>query len=226
MIPKKIHYCWFGHNPLSKMAKKCIASWKKYCTDYEIIEWNEDNFDIHCCPYVEEAYKAKKWAFVSDYCRYYVLYKYGGTYLDTDVELIKGLDNISENCIGFESELYVSSGLVRRADKGDKICELMLNSYALDNFINSDGTQNNVTVCIRETEIFKSFGLITNNQMQTVEGTTVYSKEWFNPFDFKTGKVMVTPNTVSIHHYSASWMSPKDRFITKIKRKIRKIVDI
>ena len=87
MIPKIIHYCWFGRNPLTKMAKKCIASWRKYCPDYEIIEWNEDNFDIDYCPYVREAYDAKKWAFVSDVARLYALVKMGGIYMDTDVDL-------------------------------------------------------------------------------------------------------------------------------------------
>ena len=94
MIPKIIHYCWFGGNPLPELAIKCIESWKKYLPDYEIKEWNESNFDINCCAYVREAYEAKKWAFVSDYARFWILYQHGGLYFDTDVELIKSIDDL------------------------------------------------------------------------------------------------------------------------------------
>ena len=94
MIPKIIHYCWFGGNPLPEDAKKYIESWRKYCPGYEIKEWNESNFDINCCDYVREAYEAKKWAFVSDYARFYILYQYGGLYFDTDVEMIRPLFSI------------------------------------------------------------------------------------------------------------------------------------
>lgn len=94
MIPKIIHYCWFGGNPLPELAVKCIESWKKYCPDYEIKRWDESNFDLKCCDYVKEAYQAKKWAFVSDYVRFKVLYDEGGLYFDTDVELIKPIDDI------------------------------------------------------------------------------------------------------------------------------------
>ena len=96
VIPKIIHYCWFGGNELSELAKKCISSWRKYCPDYEIIEWNESNFDINLCQYVREAYKEKKWAFVSDYARFWILYNFGGIYMDTDVELITSIDGLVE----------------------------------------------------------------------------------------------------------------------------------
>ena len=114
-MSKTIHYCWFGKNPKSKLILKCIDSWRKCCPDYEIKEWNEENFDINCCDYVREAYEAKKWAFVSDYCRFYVLYNYGGIYLDTDVELLKSLDVLSKNFVGFENQNRVNSGLIRGA---------------------------------------------------------------------------------------------------------------
>ena len=94
MIPKIIHYCWFGRNPLPDSAKKCIESWRKFFPEYEIKEWNEDNFDVHLIPYVEEAYNAKKYAFVSDYARFWILYFYGGVYFDTDVEVIRPMDDI------------------------------------------------------------------------------------------------------------------------------------
>ena len=113
MIPKKIHYFWFGGNEKPKSVKKCIDSWKKYCPDYEVIEWNESNFDIRCMPFVEQAYEAKKYAFVSDVARLMMIYEYGGIYMDTDVEVIKPLDNLLENkaYMGFENDENVASGL-------------------------------------------------------------------------------------------------------------------
>ena len=104
MIPKVIHYCWFGHHPLSPLAKKCMKSWKRYFPDYEIKEWNEGNFDLSYCDYVREAYEAKKWAFVSDYARLKIVYEQGGIYMDVDVELIKPLDELTERdgYMGFE----------------------------------------------------------------------------------------------------------------------------
>lgn len=103
-IPKKIHYCWFGRNPLTESAKKCIESWKKYCPEYEIIEWNENNFDLTENRYAREAYEQKKWAFVSDYARLKIVYEQGGIYMDVDVELIKPLDELTEldGYMGFE----------------------------------------------------------------------------------------------------------------------------
>lgn len=216
MIVKTIHYCWFGRNPKPALIKKCIDSWKKNCPEYEIKEWNEDNFDVNCCDYVKEAYNSKKWAFVSDYCRFYVLYNFGGIYLDTDVELLKGLDGIEETFIGFETSRYCASGLIRGAKKGDLICKQMLASYHSDHFLLSDGSLNQFTVCERETEILVEYGLILNNKLQIVAGTTVYPSEYFNPTDKSTGKVTITPNTVSIHHYAASWISKKEQLRGRI----------
>ena len=115
-IPKKIHYCWFGRNPLPESAKKCIESWKKYCPEYEIIEWNEDNFDLTENRYAREAYEQKKWAFVSDYARLKIVYEQGGIYMDVDVELIKPLDELTEldGYMGFEKE--IRCGLQRALD--------------------------------------------------------------------------------------------------------------
>ena len=135
MTTKIIHYCWFGKNPLPDLANKCIATWKKYCPDYKIIGWNETNFDVECCDYVRESYQAKKWAFVSDYCRFWVLYNYGGIYLDTDVELIKSIDNLPDTFVGFENQTTCNSGLIRGALPNDEICRLMLESYYNDKFI-------------------------------------------------------------------------------------------
>lgn len=223
-INKTIHYCWFGRNPKPKLILKCIESWKRFCPDYDIKEWNEDNFDVMCCDYVREAFEAKKWAFVSDYCRFYVLYNYGGIYLDTDVELLKDLSSIKETFIGFETEKHCASGLIRGAKKGDPICKQMLDSYHSDHFILDDGIMNLFTVCERETAILVEHGLVLNNRLQTVAETTVYPSEFFNPTNKDTGKVTVTPNTISLHHYAASWVNRKDRLRGKIAKKLYSIL--
>ena len=126
MIPKIIHYCWFGNAPLPELAIKCISSWKRFCPDYEIKEWNEDNFDIACCPYVAEAYLKKKWAFVSDYARFWILYNYGGLYFDTDVELIKSIDDIVERgaFMGVEKCFDPQAFYTNKQDFKSKIDEL------------------------------------------------------------------------------------------------------
>lgn len=185
---KVIHYCWFGKNPKPDIVLKCIESWKNYCPDYTIVEWNESNFDVNCCNYVSEAYTAKKWAFVSDYCRFYVLYHQGGIYLDTDVELIKALDGLTDCFVGFESNERVASGLIRAAQKGDKICQLMLQSYENDCFLCSDGSYNLMTVCERETTILCKLGLKKDNTLQVISGTTIYPVDFFAHMIFQLAR--------------------------------------
>lgn len=223
MSCKKIHYCWFGGAPFPEIVIKCMESWKRFCPDYEIIEWNESNFDVHCCKYVEQAYEAKKWAFVSDYCRFFVLYNYGGIYLDTDVELLKSLDGLPQNFVGFENKSAVASGLIRGATAGDDICGKMLNSYNNDTFVLEDGKLNLKTVCERETDILKLYGLKGNGCMQNVCRTTVFPKDYFSPKDYVTQKVHITERTYSIHHYAYSWQGEKENISSKIYRCLYKI---
>lgn len=220
MKTKIIHFCWFGRNKKSRLIKKCIASWKKFCSDYQIIEWNEDNFDVNCCDYVREAYKAKKWAFVSDYCRFQVLSKYGGIYFDTDVEIIKPIDDLPDSFVGFERENCIASGLIRGALPEDEICKLMLDSYHNDKFLYESGELNLKTVCERETEIFQSFGLKLDGTMQTIKGTTVFPKGYFCGKNVETKKIEITENTYTIHHYAGSWLTRWQKF----KLFIRKII--
>lgn len=220
-MKKTIHYCWFGKNKKSKLIKKCIDSWKKYCPNYEIKEWNEDNFDINCCQYVKEAYENKKWAFVSDYCRFFILYNYGGIYLDTDVEIIKPIDDLPDTFAGFENDRIIASGLIRGANPGDEVCKKMLESYQNDKFILDDGTQNLVTVCERETSLLVSLGLKLDGAMQTLsDGSVMFPVEYFCPFSTKTRTLNVTDKTYSIHHYAGSWLTKKQKF----KLFVRKII--
>ena len=217
MIPQKIHYCWFGGKPLPQDAQKCIASWKKYLPNYEIKEWNESNFNVDCCSYVKEAYEANKYAFVSDYVRFYVLYHEGGLYFDTDVEIIKKIDDIIAlgNFMAFEKSLAiqeqpqatqmtlgVAPGLgLGMNPKLDLIRELLDFYEAKERFAVKDGTVVNYT-----TEILKRHGLINEHRLQKVAGITIYPADYFCPMDSTTGIITLTDNTVAIHHYSCSWI--------------------
>ena len=136
MIPKVIHYCWFGGKPLPKLAKKCLASWKKFCPDYEIIRWDESNFDVNGCDYSREAYEAKKWAFVSDYARLKVIVDNGGIYMDTDVEVVKPLDEFlsHEAFSGFENPRSITTGIMA-CEKGFAPFAEMLNEYYTQHFL-------------------------------------------------------------------------------------------
>ena len=232
MIPKKIHYCWFGGNPLPKSAKKCIESWKKFCPDYEIVEWNEKNFDYNSCKYAAQAYAAKKWAFVSDYARFKILYENGGLYFDTDVELIKspdevvscgnfmGMEKNEESLLSFDIPCGVNPGLGLGAEPNLELYKEILDFYNSLEFINPDGTFNCKTVVYYTTEILLKHGLKAINDIQYVSGVYIYPEDYFCPLDFETGKLRITQNTISIHRYTGSWLNKKE----KLKRIIRSVI--
>lgn len=228
MIPKKIHYCWFGGNPLPELAVKCIESWKKCCPDYEIIEWNESNFDINCCDYVKEAYQAKKWAFVSDYARFKILYENGGLYFDTDVEIIKSFDDIisKSGFMGRESnkDMSVAPGLGLAASPGLELYRELLETYQNLHFINNDGTLNLKTVVEYTTEILLKHGLKDTKEIQQIAGINIYPEEYFCPMNYDTGEVILTENTYSIHHYTASWYNKTEEYSLYLKRKYIKFL--
>ena len=207
MIPKKIHYCWFGKNPLPELAIKCIESWKKYCPDYEIKEWNEENFDLNCCAYVKEAYSAGKWAFVTDYVRLYAMVNEGGIYMDTDVEVIKSLDIFLDNIAfsGFENDETISTGIMA-SEKEFPLFFRLLNTYRDRHFL-INGEYDLTTNVTMMTEICKNFGFIANNKKQLVCDLTLYPKDFFCPKDYRTGEIHLTNNTYTIHHFNGSWLS-------------------
>lgn len=208
MIPKVIHYCWFGEQPLPELAQKCIASWKKYFPDYEIKEWNEKNFDLRCCEYVEEAYQAKKWAFVSDYARFWILYNYGGLYFDTDVEIIKDMKDILEKgaFMGCETADKCAPGLGLGVNPGLGLYKEILDDYNSSHFLNDDGSNNYTTVVDRTTNILKRHGFKGCNCIQKIAGVMIYPTEYFCPMDYTTGRLNLTKNSHSIHWYNASWL--------------------
>lgn len=230
MLPKKIHYCWFGGKPLNRQGKKCIQSWKKFFPDYEIIEWNEHNFDINCCQYVQEAYNAKKWAFVSDYARFKILYEQGGIYLDTDVEVIRPFDFINniESYMGCEnsdlkSGIKVNPGVGFAVAPGNIFLQKILLDYEQSSFYNTDGTFNLITIVERTTKLLKKYGLKDTLEIQKVAGFTVFPCEYFCPINMETGKLECTKNTYSIHRYAGSWVSMQDKFRGKVYNIIYRI---
>lgn len=228
MIPRIIHYCWFGRNPLPPLAVKCIASWKKYLPGYEIKEWNEDNFDVNIIPYTQEAYAAKKYAFVSDYARFWILYYYGGLYFDTDVEVIKPLDDIIEKgaFMGLERDYdkratvqsAVAPGLGLGCNPGLGQYKRILDVYANLHFLKGDGSLNLKTVVAYTTEILLQDGLENKPGIQRVGDIYIYPSEYFCPINITTKRLHITTNTRTIHHYAASWVNKG------LKKKIKKIV--
>lgn len=233
MIPKIIHYCWFGRGPKPALAEKCIASWRKYLPDYEIKEWNEDNFDVNGIPYASEAYRAHKYAFVSDYARFWILYNYGGLYFDTDVELIKSLDDmvycgnfmcVEDNGLDHSQktrplnhkEFLVNPGLGLGAEPHLPIYKEMLENYRQSHFILPNGRMNNDNVVSRMSRILYAHGMRIMDKIQVVNSIYIYPKDWMCPIRITDGKIRITANTVSIHHYAASWTSPTHRFLRKL----------
>jgi mannosyltransferase OCH1-like enzyme len=226
MIPNIIHYCWFGGNSLPESAKKCIGSWVRYFPSYEIVQWNESNYDVSKIPYIREAYDAKKYAFVSDYARFDILYQEGGLYFDTDVEVIKPFDDIIQNgpFMGCEIDggdgIKVAPGLCLGADPGMRIYKKIIDFYSTQHFLNSDGSINSETVVLKTTKILIENGLLDIPGEQDVCGIRIYPKDFFNPLNNNTGVLYTTNNTHSIHWYSMSWMNKRE----KIRRSITRVL--
>ncbi len=227
MIPKVIHYCWFGGSPLSEEAIKCIESWNKYCPDYEIKEWNELNFDINMCAYTREAYTTKKWAFVSDYARFWIIYHFGGVYFDTDVEVLKPIKNIIAQGSFMAEEIpnpsdadnaSVAPGLGIAAEPFMPIYKEILDDYQNRSFICDDRSYDLTTVVDITTHILEQHGFKRDVKgIQRVAGLIVYPPEFFCPFNMYNGMMKITDNTVSVHLYNGSWSSELVRYINKTK---------
>ena len=210
MIPKIIHYCWFGGNPMPEQYKKCMQSWKKYCPDYEIVEWNESNFDIAQNQYCSEAYAAKRWAFVSDYARLKIIYENGGIYLDTDVELVKDITPLVTDGVGFAAAPH------------NAVVKEMLDIYENRYFVRSDGTYNAIPCPAANTVGLIRCGLKVGKpwctRIQDLQGIRVYPEEYFNPLDNDTQKLKLTENTYSIHQYAATWLGENYNIRRKVKQ--------
>lgn len=221
MIPKKIHYCWFGRGEMPDLVRKCIASWKKYLPEYEIKEWNEDNFDLNSYPYVREAYHNKRFAFVTDVVRLHALYYEGGIYMDTDVEVLKPLDSLLNYKIvsGFESETQIPTGLMASEAEVPFMLEL-LQDYDDAHFVKEDGSLDLTTNVERITNHCLRYGIQLNNTLQTVNDFTFLPKDYLCPKSYEDGKIRLTQNTLVIHHFAGSWYTPMEKF----KQKVAKIL--
>ena len=229
MVPKTIHYCWFGGKPKPKSVLRCIESWRKYCPDYEIKEWNEQNFDVNMIPYTHDAYQAGKYAFVSDVARFWVLYHKGGVYFDTDVEVIKTIDNLVERgpFMGWEKpnalgNVHVAPGLGLAAPVGFPLYQEILEGFSRLNYYSEDGQRNPYSMIPMVTDILKEKGLRIEDNLQTIENLTIYPADYLCPMDSLTGKITLTDNSYTIHHYTMTWISKPIQWRVKIMRIIRR----
>lgn len=230
-IPKVIHYCWFGHNAKTEIIEKCINSWKEKCPDYEIKEWNESNFNVQINDYVKEAYELKKWAFVTDYVRLYVIYNYGGIYLDTDVELLKNLDSLIEKYEAFyscENEKYIATGLGFGSYAGNDVIKNMMEEYHDIHFKNSDGTLNLMACPIRNTNNFRLYTNIDYDFDGVVNfgKSVILPSEYFCPLNYETGQINMTENTYAIHHYAGTWLSEREQKYLHLQHKLSGVFGI
>lgn len=214
MIPHTIHYCWFGGKPLPKLMRKCIDSWQRFFPGYEIREWTEANFDVNMMPYTKEAYEAKKYAFVSDVARFWILYHEGGIYFDTDVEIVSSFEKIIANgaFMGVESLCNagefpkVNPGLGLGAEKGNPVLKSIFDYYRTLHFTSEFGVKTEGTVVTHTSYVLATqYGLKSTNNIQILNGVTIYPVDYFCPYDDLTGILHLTSNTCSIHWFAKTW---------------------
>lgn len=222
MIPKIIHYCWFGGKPLPRLERQCVRSWRRVLPDYRIILWHEGNFDVNMNRYTKEAYAAKKYAFVADFARLYVLYNYGGVYLDTDVEMLKSLDRFLAHAafIGCEDVEHISAGIMGACKQHSWIAAL-LQRYESRSFLGADGRYDTTTIVKTITQIAVQSGFTPNGKYQVLPGDIhIYPAAYFYPKSFKTNKLHLTEEACCIHHFAGSWLTPKERLKNALRQKL------
>lgn len=229
VIPQIIHYCWFGNNPKPAAMLRYIESWKKFLPNYEIKEWNETNFDIDCCPYVQEAYQEKKYAFVSDYARLYALYHHGGVYLDTDVEVMKELSPLLNkgDCIfGFEEKNYIATSTMITKPK-QAFIKQYLESYHSRSFLRTDGTLDMTTNVQHLTNMLLELGLEQDGEQQNLRHfdseIMILPQVYLSPIDYINHKDKSNQTTYTKHHFDVTWASPVMRLRKTLKRIVKKL---
>jgi mannosyltransferase OCH1-like enzyme len=226
MIPKTIHYCWFGRGPKPADFLHYLAGWKKHLPDYRIIEWNEDNFDVQCCPYVAEAYEARKFAFVSDYARGHALFTQGGIYLDTDVEVLKSFNDLldARSFWGFEAANFVATSTIG-AQPGHEMIKAYLDQYHTRHFVRPDGFFDQTTNVEVVTRLWEQRGLARNDVRQVVGGGNMfYPQAYFSPYDYTVGTTASLNQAYAIHHYAKTWNGPWARIKGRVKKSLAKVV--
>lgn len=215
MIPKIIHYCWFGTKEIPQMEKECMKSWKIQLPDYEIKLWNETNFDLSICKYFQEAYNAKKFAFVSDFCRIYALYEYGGIYFDTDVEVLKRFDPLLEHraFLGFENRTMVGTAMIA-LEPHSSLAKEMLDYYYQTPFYDASGNENLTTNVTLLNKILEKYGIKHENSYQELdEGIIVYPREYFFPKKLSDTEFRITDAAYCVHKMSGSWLTARQKRI-------------
>lgn len=212
MIPKIIHYCWMSGEPFPELIQECINTWEKFLPDYKIIEWNKNNFDVNISSFTKEAFDVKKYAFVSDYVRLYVLYKYGGIYLDSDIKVLKSFNDLLNNRAfsGFESKELVGVWLLA-SEKGNPLFKEMLDCYKEKHFIKEDGSFDLEPNTMLLKPILEKYGIEFNNKYQKNNYITIYPKEYFCPLDGLTGKISLTNNSYAMHLFNGAWLPKKQK---------------
>lgn len=211
MIPKIIHYCWFGHNPMPELALKCIESWHQHLPDYEYRLWNEESFDVRCNAYVKEAYESGKYAFVTDYVRLFALYTEGGIYMDTDVEVLKPYDDLLSlsGFTGYEGSKYLPpvTGTIA-SEAGNEWVKEQLDAYEGIHFLLPDGSMDLTTNTVRISRIMQQGGFIPDGKRQEYKGMHIFPVEFFCPRQ-TSGEILMTGNTYCDHHFVGSWNNSK-----------------
>ncbi|MDR6878661.1 glycosyltransferase [Bacillus sp. 3255] len=225
-IPKIIHYCWFGGKEKPDIVKRCLAGWQEQLTGYQLMEWNERNFDLSKNAYVRQAYEAGKFAFVSDYVRVYALYHFGGIYLDTDVEVFRPFDDLlhHDSFWGFEQENFIATSTIGAA-KGNKLIKTFMDSYSQKNFILADGSFDSLTNVAMITKLLGDWGLAPDGTYQEIEGVgAFYPQTYFSPYDYINCRYFITDNTYAMHHFYKSWLPPKERLKGRMKLLASKVI--
>ncbi|MDR1320544.1 MAG: hypothetical protein LBK56_03820 [Gracilibacteraceae bacterium] len=223
-IPKVIHYVWFGRQPMGELIERCIASWRGYCPNYELKLWHEDNYDLSRTPlYVRQAYEAGKYAFVSDYVRLDVVYRCGGFYLDTDVELLRSLDDFApyQAVFGYETRNLIATGLCFGAGKGNNILHELLHVYNDLKFLYPDGTINDRACPYLHTDCFREMGLQPDNQTRLFNNALLLSSHWLCPINQDTHLLELRDNTTAVHYFNCSWFDNARSTILKFAQKRR-----
>lgn len=228
MIPRIIHYCWFGGSELPELERRCIASWSEKMPGCEIVRWDESNFDFSSCAFAREAYVEGKWAFVSDYARFRILRDRGGVFLDTDVELLRPLDDLLgiQAFTGFTKDSSaVAPGLVVASEAGNRVITDVVRKYESMSFLHQQGrvhpqsSPRTLTALLEEV-----YDLKRNGEFQELDGITVFPAYYFDPLNPRTGELKITINTYTIHHYSGSWLSPAKKYRMETRKRLAPIV--
>lgn len=228
MIPKIIHYCWFGGKEIPKEYNTYIETWKKQCPEYEIIRWDESNYDVFKNTYLHTAYEQKQWSFLSDYVRLDVVYQHGGIYFDTDIELLKSMDFVLHHqaFFAFENDDDITTGLGFGACKGNETVKTLRDMYDCFPFDQSKDSNGFIPCPILVTKGLTKLGFMLNDTYQEIDGVAVYPSEYFNPMDIRTKRITLTNKTIAINHYAGSWLSRKKKMQISTAAYLRRLMGV